>query len=117
MWRNRFSINEALKLEDHYKKRIMNLKLYSDVFTYLIGKYSPDLAIFYSNIPDNISHLYWKYMEPEKFDNVKAEEIAKYSGVIPMGYREMDRVIGQILKNVQLSSWYLTMALKPSSKE
>jgi predicted AlkP superfamily phosphohydrolase/phosphomutase len=97
---NRFSITEALKLDDHYKKRIIKLKLYSDVFTYLTSKYPPDFSIFYSNIPDNISHLYWKYMEPEKFDNVKEEEIAKYSGVIPMGYREMDRVIGQVLESV-----------------
>jgi hypothetical protein len=96
---NRFSVTETLKLDDHCKKRIINLKLNSDIFTYLISKYSPDLSIFYSTIPDNISHLYWKYMEPEKFDNVKEEEIAKYSGVIPMGYREMDRVIGQILES------------------
>ena len=86
-------------LDTHYKKRILSLRIYTDLFNHLVKKYRPDFSVFFTKIPDNISHHYWKFMEPEGYDDVTEEQIEKYSGVIHEAYREMDRALGQILEN------------------
>lgn len=86
-------------LDSYYKKRFISLRIYTDIFNHLIKEYRPDFSVFYSKIPDNISHHYWKFMEPEGYDDVTEKQIEKYSGVIHQAYREMDRSLGQILEN------------------
>jgi len=86
-------------LDAHYTKRFLSLRIYTDLFNHLIKKYRPDFSVFFTKIPDNISHHYWKFMEPEGYDDVTEEQIEKYSGVIHQAYREMDRSLGQILEN------------------
>lgn len=95
---NIFHRKEYYNLDDYYKKRILILNMYSDIYTYLINKFNPDFSVFLSKLPDNVSHIYWKYMEPEKFDTLKKEEVARYGDVIPLCYREMDKAIGKIME-------------------
>ncbi|MFC2165500.1 alkaline phosphatase family protein [Acidobacteriota bacterium] len=85
--------------DTHYQKRFLSLRIYTDIFNHLIKKYRPDFSVFFTKIPDNISHHYWKFMEPEGYDDVTEEQIKKFSGVIHQAYREMDRSLGQILEN------------------
>jgi len=86
-------------LDEHYRKRVLILRIHTDVFSHLARKQPLDLAIFYTKVPDNVSHVYWKFMESEKFGDVPEEEVAKYSGVIAECYREFDKSIGQLLEN------------------
>jgi predicted AlkP superfamily phosphohydrolase/phosphomutase len=86
-------------LDEHYKKRILILRIHTEIFAHLARKDPLDLAVFYTKVPDNVSHVYWKFMESEKFGDVPEEEVAKYSGVIAECYREFDKSIGQLLEN------------------
>jgi predicted AlkP superfamily phosphohydrolase/phosphomutase len=87
-------------LDEHYRKRILILRIHTDVFSHLTRTRPLDLEVFYTKVPDNVSHVYWKFMEAEKFGDVPEEEVARYSGVIDECYREFDKSIGQLLENI-----------------
>jgi hypothetical protein len=59
----------------------------------------PDLAIYYNKTPDNISHPYWKFLEPEKFQGVSKEAVERLHSMIPESYRETDLALGKFLRN------------------
>jgi predicted AlkP superfamily phosphohydrolase/phosphomutase len=86
-------------LEAYYRLRLIEIDLNTDVFSFLDRKYLPTLSIFMNNITDSCCHRFWKYWEPEKFNDVTEEEINKYGHVIPDVYREFDKMIGRLLEN------------------
>jgi len=95
-----------LRQKDKYKMEILKVhsmhakqRIFSDIFTYLTAREMPDLAIFYGKVPHSASHRYWKYMEPEKFEQVDPVGIKKLGDVIREGYREDDILLGKILRN------------------
>ena len=63
----------------------------------LLEKEQPELFAVYFLSPDNSEHLFWKYMDPEPFGDVGAEEIEKLGEVIPRSYDFLDRWVGKIV--------------------
>ena len=72
----------------------------SDLIAELLRTRRPEFAAVLFNQIDGVSHLYWKYMAPEGFDEVTEQEIDLYGNVIPDIYAETDRGLGEILKFV-----------------
>lgn len=68
----------------------------SDVFIHCLRKYAPAFSVFYDNGIDCVSHFYWKYMEPEFFNNVDKESVNKYKDIIEDYYIRMDEIVGRI---------------------
>lgn len=79
--------------------KLAKLRISSDIFAYLTARDMPDLAIYYSKTPDNFSHRYWKFMEPEKFPEVDRESVKRLHDMISESYRETDLVLGKLLRN------------------
>jgi len=81
-----------------WRTRRLSAALQADIFAELICKRSPEFAAILFNQVDKTSHLYWRFFEPEVFDNVSAEDAASYREAIPNLYMEIDRCLGKILR-------------------
>ncbi|MFQ5822504.1 MAG: alkaline phosphatase family protein [bacterium] len=81
-----------------YEIRVLKQKLYSDLFIALYKKYNPTFAYFHNHLLDYCSHSFWRYMEPEKFDDVSEQEITQYGTKLFDAYSEADKTLGKILK-------------------
>ena len=97
-----FYLNNIIKNphqdERYWKKGILHLRICTDFFSYLYKKYKPDFSTIHIHLCDALSHRYWKYYEPGKFNYVANNDINKYGGVIPDSYIEADRTIGCFVK-------------------
>lgn len=93
-------IKRSSYLDNYYYKRFLGAKLNSEIFKNIHQRTNPDFSIFYTNIIDSCCHSYWKFMEPEKFNDVSKEEIKKYGNIIPEIYKKVDKILGNILKDL-----------------
>ncbi|MCB9761046.1 MAG: alkaline phosphatase family protein [Alphaproteobacteria bacterium] len=57
-----------------------------------------DLILAYFRGTDAVSHKYWKWWEPEAFENVTEAGMEKYGSKVPEKYVATDKAIGQIIK-------------------
>ncbi|MBD3347732.1 MAG: hypothetical protein GF400_00880 [Candidatus Eisenbacteria bacterium] len=89
--------DDPLGLESAWKKRRLSAAIQSDMFAELLRARSPELGVVMFNQVDKVSHLYWKFLEPESFPDVSEEEARRYGGAIEALYAEADRCVGKIL--------------------
>lgn len=66
---------------------------------YLSGKQDFTLTATYLNGVDPVSHLFWKYSYPERF-NLNEAQIAALGNVIQNMYIHTDQLLGKLLKTV-----------------
>lgn len=60
-----------------------------------------DFMAVYLGAPDIIGHRFWRYLEPDAFENKPTqEEIAAYQDVLTDYYQYVDRALGEILEKV-----------------
>ncbi len=95
--RSKFDKNQSF-LDSFYKIRGIRDVFRRDLFFALDKKYNPDYSFYYTNLADACSHLYWKYMEPEKYKDVPADEIKKFRNIIKNSYMEADKFLGKLLE-------------------
>ncbi|MCG3156571.1 MAG: hypothetical protein DKINENOH_03195 [bacterium] len=84
-------------LEKFYQMRRIGFAVYSDVFLRQVQQYQPELAMYVFTLVDSTSHNYWKFMEPERFNDVAASEIRRHGDKIHRAYEAVDRMIGRTL--------------------
>lgn len=85
--------------DDRYWKRAtIHTKISAEFFIHLLKKHKPDFSTIHIHLCDALSHRYWKYYEPEKFQGVDARSVRMYGDVIPDSYIEADRLIGKIME-------------------
>jgi predicted AlkP superfamily phosphohydrolase/phosphomutase len=87
------------ELDRFIKQRTLKLNVHLDVFEHLLQAYKPDLATFYMNQTDAFSHRFWRYYEPERFNDITPKDVQRYGDVIPQAYEMADRAVGRILKH------------------
>ena len=87
------------ELDRFIKQRVLKLNVHLDVFEHLLRTYQPNLATFYLNQTDAFSHRFWRYYQPEKFDDVTPEDAKRYGDVVPQAYEMADRAVGRICKH------------------
>jgi len=87
------------ELDRFIHQRALKLDVHLDVFEHLLGAYKPDLATFYLNQTDAFSHRFWRYYEPESFDDVTPDDVERYGDAIPQAYEMADRAVGRITKH------------------
>ena len=80
-----------------YRRRLLESAIYGDVFAYLLRRHKPDFSAVLFSVIDDFGHHYWKYREPELFEDVTEEEARKYGPVIDQAYMAVDRALGVIL--------------------
>ncbi len=69
----------------------------SESALYALRKYQPDFMAFYTSGVDAMEHYFWKYMEPEPFRDVPAQDVAAFGDVIENYYVYVDEILGRFL--------------------
>ncbi len=73
-------------------------KLQHDLFEFYYRRLRPGLSTFFLNSTAHFQHMYWRNMEPERFEHRPTDEDqADHGDAIRFGYREMDRIVGRFL--------------------
>jgi hypothetical protein len=80
-----------------FTKRKLRAKLDSDYFVELRRKIPADFAAHYTNIIDVAQRYFWKYHEPDAFEGISPQDIARYGESVHDSYRIVDGFLGQIL--------------------
>ena len=92
---NLFNVKEELQND---------VKKLSSVTAYMRGKIPTDFSGVYTHSTDAIQHYFWKYMEPQKYDykiwGMNGSDVKKYGEVIENHYIEVDKMIGDLTKNL-----------------
>lgn len=74
-------------------------KLQCDLFEWYFRRCRPALSTFFINSTAHFQHMYWRNMEPEKFEHKPtSKEQAAFRDAIRFGYQQMDRLIGRFLE-------------------
>ena len=88
---------EPLDLARYWRSRRLSTIMETDLFCRLLRTRRPEFAtVLYTQV-DQISHRYWKFMDPEGFPDVTAEDQERFAEVISDLYIQMDRNLGEIL--------------------
>jgi predicted AlkP superfamily phosphohydrolase/phosphomutase len=95
-WRGR--VGEESRLDATLQRRLFGLALRTDVFCHLLRGSQPDLAIYYHRHIDAVSHLFFKYFEPEGFRDVAPQDATELGEAIPRIYEATDDVLRRILR-------------------
>jgi len=96
--------NDLKYIDRNYKSHLLKLALTSDIFAYLYKNDNHEVSVFYNGAADGLAHFYWRFFEPENFDDVKESEIKKYGHVLTLAYKKIDKTIGKILQKVDEST-------------
>jgi len=82
-----------------WRRAVLLDRLQHDLFEHYFRRERPALSTFFLNSTAHFQHMYWRNMEPEKFEHQPtSEEQAAFSDAIRFGYREMDRIVGRFLE-------------------
>ncbi len=85
-------------LDRRFHGQRVDISLSTDYFCHLLNRYRPAFATAIYYQADSVGHFYWKYMEPELFPRVTAEEASRYGQVIPQIYNDLDTAVGRIIE-------------------
>jgi hypothetical protein len=80
-----------------FSKRKLRAQLNSDYFVELRRRRPVDFAAYWTNIIHVAQSYFWKYHEPESFEDISPEDIARYGDSVHDAYRIVDEFIGKIL--------------------
>jgi len=94
-------LTERLTGKYRWKRATLLDKLQRDLFLHTFRKLQPNLSTFFLNSTAHFQHLYWRNMDPEPFKvKPSQDEQAEYSDAVLHGYREMDRIVGDIVSAI-----------------
>ena len=75
-------------------------RTYENVSLALLERHQPDLAMVFLIAVDPVSHTFWHYFEPEKFEGVPADDAARLGPIVPAMYEHDDRTLARLLELV-----------------
>lgn len=87
-------------------------RLQYDLFRGLNRRFGVRFATFFCNSTAHFQHYYWRNMEPERFTvPPPATDHASLADAIPTGYRNMDLILGRLLRDYPDATLMLCTAL------
>jgi len=73
-------------------------KLQFDLFSAVFRRIKPAFSTFFLNSTAHMQHLYWRYLEPERFTlPLDQKKELEYDSSIREGYEAMDQLLGRML--------------------
>jgi hypothetical protein len=76
-------------------------KMQFDMFSAVYRRIKPRFSTFFLNSTAHMQHAYWRHMQPELYKVATSEaEQREYGSAILLGYKEMDGLMGRMLKLV-----------------
>jgi hypothetical protein len=83
-----------------------------DVFRSLNRRFDVQFATFFCNSTAHFQHYYWRHMEPGRFEvAVPATDHPSLRGAIEYGYRQMDYLLGRLMRDYPQAQLMLCTAL------
>jgi hypothetical protein len=73
---------------------------YENFALHMLDKGQPDLTGVFLVANDPISHTFWHFFEPEKFEGVDPEKARRLGNLIPNFWEHNDRFVGELLAKV-----------------
>ena len=93
-------LQEKLQGGVSWRRASLLEQLQYDLFRYLDRRFEPQFATFFCNSTAHYQHYYWRNMHPDIFDiPPDAEDHPSLRSAIEYGYVQMDRLIGQFLRD------------------
>ncbi|NJL09815.1 MAG: hypothetical protein HC908_05340 [Calothrix sp. SM1_7_51] len=90
---------EKITGKNRWQRAAIADKLQYDLFSWYYRKFKPHFSTFFINSTAHFQHMYWRNMEPDKFEaKPSAQEQPEYENAILLGYQKMDKLIGNFLK-------------------
>ncbi len=77
-----------------WRQNLLGTAFRFNFFRKLYRVYRPDYAFFHAHVIDDLSHSFWRYLEPEKFPGIPRRDVRKYRDVIFKGYCLLDKLLG-----------------------
>lgn len=92
-------VREKITGKYRWQRATIADKLQFDLFRSYYHKIQPHFSTFFLNSTAHFQHMYWRNMEPDKFQiKPSVKEQIEYENAILYGYQEMDKLIGKFLK-------------------
>jgi hypothetical protein len=91
-------LSERCTGKGRWKRATILDKMQRDIFLHYFRKQRPDFSTFFLNSTAHFQHMYWRNMDPEPFKlKPTNQEQSEYRDAILYGYREMDRIVVDIM--------------------
>jgi hypothetical protein len=91
-------LNERRTGRSRWKRAAILDRLQWDVFRWYWARHRPSFSTFFLNSTAHFQHMYWRTMEPERFDIKPTDgELADTRDAILYGYQAMDQLMGRFL--------------------
>jgi hypothetical protein len=91
-------ISEKRTGTGRWRRAFILEKLQFDVFSAVFRRTQPAFSTFFLNSTAHMQHLYWRYLEPERFTlPLDRKKQLEYESSILEGYRAMDQLLGRML--------------------
>lgn len=83
-----------------YPVRKIKIEIRTEILKNLYKGFHVDFLAYVTNLVDATSHNYWKFYQPEKFqnNNMDRNKLKKYGSFLPDAYIQSDRTLGKMLK-------------------
>lgn len=94
-------VSQKLTGKKRWKKATLLNRIQWDVFKWIYKKHQPDFSTLFLNSVAHFQHNYYRYFDPEGFENKPtSEEIEEYGDAVLFGYQETDIIVGKVLDMV-----------------
>ncbi len=95
------SVFDRSHLNTYYRFQRIFMNMWFDIFLHAYRRIRPDFASFYTPLPDTVSHRYWSFHQPYKFEGLDPRHVRKYGNVIHNTYSHCDRLVGEVIKHTR----------------
>jgi arylsulfatase A-like enzyme len=82
---------------DYFEGQMIRAAMDRDIFVKALHLYDPNVVTLTDFATDANGHRFWRYHEPEAFDDVKPEAIARWGDAVSETYRQADEILGELL--------------------
>lgn len=96
-WRLRMKLGAVSPEELDAGLQQLRVSIDWDVFVAASLQEQPGVASFSLYATDALSHRFWRYHEPDRFETVSDEEVSRYGEVVRDAYRQADQLLAELM--------------------
>ncbi len=90
--------------------RVIKTKLHRDLFVKLLKDFSPKYSFIHIHLLDFCSHRFWKYMQPDSYENIMRNGIEHHGHKIYAAYKTIDKIAKKSLRKNSLLKYSLALS-------
>ncbi len=102
--------SDAIQNFDSFRRHFDRDNYMAGLSTYLQRRQTVPFYATYFWGPDFVCHLFWKYMEPSLFDDIREEDARLFGEIIDRYYMYLDEVVGAHIERDSLDVTYMILS-------